>query len=119
MEIPKELPSASGEVVFSYGDDRCKYPSISVYLVNNCYLRTEPMFSEINGERILRLKYREDGEMKSVKVFSNGIWSASGNGIFTNGDEVLIEAEHCKEVIITPNIGCESKFKVKVITERE
>lgn len=117
--VPKELPGAQGEVIFSYGDDRCRYPSISVFLVNECYIRTEPMFTEVNGQRILRIKYKEENDAITVKVYSNGIWSASGSGLFTNGDELLIAASDCKEVVITPNIGCADDKKVTIILEKE
>lgn len=115
--IPKELPSARGEIVFSYGDERCEYPSISVFLINECYIRTEPMFVETsNGERIIRIKYKEENESVSIKIYSNGIWTANGSGLFTNGDELLITAGECKEVTISPNIGCDD-YVINIVGE--
>lgn len=120
INIPKELPSAQGKVVFSYGDERCNYPSIDIYLINECYIRTEPMFVEKpNGERIIRIKFKEENEAVSIKIYSNGIWTADGDGLFTNGDELLIAASDCKIVTISPNIGCDDRFKVKVVLEKE
>ena len=136
IEVPKELPFASGEVIFSYGDERCKYPSIDIFIMNDCYIRTEPMYNEckeaiiynencddkinVNNKRILKLTFKEDNESINVRVYSNGIWSATnkcGITTFKNGDELLISA---KEGMITlsPNIGCDDD-KVYIILEKK
>lgn len=119
MSVPKELPDAHGFVVFSYGDERCEYPSIEVFLANDCYIRTEPMYTECPNGNILKLVFKEDGEAVSVKVYSNGIWTINNNQDFKNGDELLISASNGKEVIITPNVDCPDNTKVKVILQKK
>lgn len=113
ISVPKELPYVNGEVIFSYGDERCKYPSIDIFMINDCYIRTEPMFnvcqtSTGDKQNILQLAFNEENESISVKVFSNGIWNvkSSDTNFFTNGDELLISAKKDASLTISPNIGC-------------
>ena len=140
IEVPKELPFASGEVIFSYGDERCKYPSIDIFIMNDCYIRTEPMYNECkiavtsekceadegknvqfnSDKRILKLTFKEDNEAISVKVYSNGIWSEThteGIKTFKNGDELLISAKE-GTITVKPNVGCEDEDKVNIILEK-
>ena len=42
IEIPDDVMLAEGTVYFSYGDERCEYPVVSIYLSGGCYLLTEP-----------------------------------------------------------------------------
>ena len=139
IEVPKELPFASGEVIFSYGDERCRYPSIDIFIMNDCYIRTEPMYNECkiaatsekceanedksvqfsSDKKILKLAFKEDNEAISVKVYSNGIWSEThteGIKTFKNGDELLISAKE-GTIILSPNIGCSDK--VEIILEKK
>ena len=129
ISIPKELPYVNGEVIFSYGDERCEYPSIDIFMINDCYIRTEPMFNkcsmhvgseECKDEKkivefgsksnVLTLTFKEENESISVKVYSNGIWHVtdkkpSNINYFINGDELLISAKE-GYVRVKPNIGC-------------
>ena len=129
ISVPKELPYANGRVIFSYGDERCEYPSIDIFMINDCYIRTEPMFNkcsmyvgseECKDEKkivefgsksnVLALSFKEENESISVKIYSNGIWHVtdkSPNDIdyFINGDELLISAKE-GYVRVKPNIGC-------------
>jgi hypothetical protein len=139
MIIPKEIPFATGKIVFSYGDERCEYPSIDVYQENNCYIETEPMYTEcaffiedncsnekkiaefLSGGNYLKLTFKEDGEAISIKVHSNGNWyetHTDGIKTFKNGDELLIMAKE-GTITIVPNEGCDNVVKVvlKKITE--
>lgn len=115
ISVPEELPYSNGSVIFSYGDERCEYPSIDIFMINDCYIRTEPMFNVCQtstGEKqnILKLTFKEENESISVKIYSNGIWHVTDknpNNIdyFINGDELLISAKE-GYVKVKPNIGC-------------
>lgn len=130
MNVPKELPFANGEVIFSYGDERCTYPSIDVFIINDCYIRTEPMYNECSisvtnekyeNRRILKLVFKEDGDAISVKIYTNGIWTethTSGINTYTSGDELFISAKE-GTITITPNIGCGDDTKVYIILEKK
>lgn len=120
IEVPKELPFASGEVIFSYGDERCRYPSIDIFIMNDCYISTEPMYNECPDGKTLKLIFKEDNEAISVKVYSNGIWSATNSDnikTFKNGDELLISAKE-GTITVKPNVGCEDEDKVNIILEK-
>lgn len=122
ISVPEELPYSNGSVIFSYGDERCEYPSIDIFMINDCYIRTEPMFNVCQtstGEKqnILKLMFKEENESISVKIYSNGIWYIPIGGnpnkidCFANGDELLISAKE-GDIDILPNIDCGDDKKV-------
>ena len=130
ISVPEELPYSNGRVIFSYGDERCEYPSIDIFMINDCYIRTEPMFNkcsmhvgseECKDEKkivefgsksnVLTLSFKEENEAISVKIYSNGMWHIPIDGnpykidCFINGDELLISAKE-GYVRVKPNIDC-------------
>jgi len=121
MSVPKELPYANGKVIFSYGDERCEYPSIDVFIINDCYIATEPMYNVCGEDNILKLVFDNVGEAISVKIFSNGIWTIASNpnsiGFSINGEELLLSAKE-GTIEISPNIGCGNDTNVKIILKK-
>ena len=89
----KELPYTTGQVTFSYGDERCDYPSIDVYLLNDCYIKTIPSYSICEKGNILVMPFYKPKEMITVKVMSNGNWIINKKvncNTVTNNDELVI-----------------------------
>ena len=116
ITLPDDMSFGFGRVVFSYGDGRCEYPAISVYVTNECWVKTTPMYDSNNE---VNLFYTEDNEPVSMKVFSNSPWYVQGNNAYTNDDEVLIQAdEDGKEVIIKP-FNCGKQIKVILCKKTE
>jgi hypothetical protein len=111
ITIPEDVQYYSGEVVFSYGDEKCEYPSMNVYLSNYCWIKTEPMFDE---NRHLFINFENDNEMVSLKVFSNGIWKAIGEGTYKDGDKLLIAAKNGKKIKIYPSFNCNKPVTVEL-----
>ena len=51
--VPETVLNAYGVVTFSYGDERCKYPTITIRFANNCYISTIPGFETCNDEKVI------------------------------------------------------------------
>ena len=96
MSLPKEIPFGNGSVIFTYGDDRCDYPAIDVYLSNDCHIETDPMFiREKVGENsfinVLKLSYNGDNDAVNIKVYSNSEWSVPNSATtFINENDLII-----------------------------
>lgn len=113
--IPEDMSFGNGRVIFSYGDGRCDYPSIDVYITNNCWIRTIPMFqTRIEDGIIIReinIPFTEDNEAINMKVFSNTGWYIKDNNAYINDEDVLMQAEDGKEVVIK-FFNCDKEIKV-------
>lgn len=103
ITIPYDMQYCNGKVIFSYGDGECDYPSIDIFLTNDCWIRTEPMF---DNNKNISMPFENDNEIVSLKVFSNGVWKAFGEGVYCNYNELLISAKNGKNVKIFPSFNC-------------
>lgn len=116
----KELPYSNGEITFSYGDERCEYPTIYVYMPNDCFIETIPSFSKCSEGNVLVVPFYRAKEMLTVKVLSNGIWTIAKKDKCTttiSGDDLVIVPTDKEDgyVDIKPNIGCNYNFvKIKL-----
>ena len=119
IKIRKEMPYSNGEITFSYGDERCEYPTIYVYMANNCYIKTIPSFSVCEEGNVLVVPFYKPNEMLTVTVLAN-IWTISNKSKCTvskSGDDLIIIPTSKEDgyVEISPNIGCDYNFvKVKL-----
>ena len=111
LTTKKDMQFYYGKIFFTYGDDKCDYPSIDVYVTNDCWIITEPMFDE---NRHLIINFENDNEMVSLKVFSNGIWKAIGEGAYKDGDKLLIAAKNGKKIKIYPSFNCNKPVIVEL-----
>ena len=55
--IPDDIMFVEGTVYFSYGDERCKYPEIEVFLNNDCYIETYPNYVVCDDEKTIFFYY--------------------------------------------------------------
>jgi hypothetical protein len=111
MSFKDDMQYCSGKIMFTHGDDKCDYPSIDVYMTNNCWIRTEPMFDE---NKYVCIPFENDNEMVSLKVFSNGVWNAIGEGTYKDGDKLLIAAKNGKKIKIYPSFNCNKPVTVEL-----
>ena len=94
--IPYEIPIVEGTVTFTYGDDRCKYPEIYVYQVNNCMLYVNP--TPVDNK--IFFNYNRSGETMTLRIKtaynSSDAWQVDvldGDAkIFTTNDSLFIIA---------------------------
>ena len=115
--VPRELPSASGAITFSYGDERCSYPEIDVYLLNDCYISTIPSYSVCKEGNVLLIPFYYSSEKLTITVLSNGIWTTTNLTnckIVINGDELVIIPKNKNDgsLEIIPNIGCKENHVI-------
>ncbi len=103
IELPDDMSFGFGRVVFSYGDGRCDYPSLNVYLTNECWIKTIPMYkTRKEGDETIHeinIPYTEDGEAINVKVFSNTPWYVEGLNVYVNDNDILIPANESQYTI--------------------
>ena len=120
ITVPKQLVAVSGRITFTYGDERCNYPTIDVYYVNDCFIETIPAFSVCEEGNILVIPFYRVGEMIKVIVLSNDIWTVGNIAnckMITKGDELVIIPTSISDgsLEIIPNIGCkENHVKIKI-----
>ena len=117
VSIPRELPSASGSITFSYGDERCNYPEIDVFFLNDCYIRTIPSFSTCEEGNVLLMPFYYSREQLTLTVLSSGIWTIKNmiNCTYTiNGDDLVIvpKGRNDGSLEIVPNIGCKENHVI-------
>ena len=115
IKVPKELAYASGKLTFSYGDERCVFPSLEVFYVNNCFIKTIPSYSVCENENILAIQFSHKNEMFTVTVLSNGLWYTKNMincNVVKKGDElVIIPLENTNGSLeIVPNLGCKENI---------
>lgn len=119
--IPKELASCSGQITFTYGDERCNYPVIEVFFVNNCFIKTIPSFSTCEEGNVLVVPFYRKGEMLTITVLSNGIWSVTKRincSATAYSDRLVIYTTEKLDglVEISPNLGCQYNFvRIKLV----
>jgi len=121
--IPEDVTNANGTVIFSYGDERCKYPDLPVYLANLCYIDTEPKYRICNDEKIIFFEYEENREVFFVSVRCYNGWKVESTDLkfITNNNEIMIiSSGKDGEVKIIPDNDCGGKniVKIKLIKKR-
>ena len=114
IEIPSDVLTAEGYVYFSYGDERCKYPVLSINLSNLCYISTNPNYNVcVDGKNTIFFIYENPGEIFTVSIFCYDNWTfaaTSVNGCISNNNELMIIAgEKDGQVQITPQHQCDGK----------
>jgi hypothetical protein len=115
IKIPRELAYTSGKLKFSYGDERCQYPELEVFYVNDCYIETIPSYSVCGNGNILAIPFNHKNEMLTVTILSNGIWTTKNVincNLVKNRDELVIIPVENKDgaLEIVPNLGCKENI---------
>ena len=113
--VPKELVSVSGTITFSYGDEKCKYETIDVFVVNDCYISTIPSYTICEEGNVLVIPYYKINEVLNMTVLSNGIWTIYkpiNCRTIINGDNLTIvpTSKMGGSFEISPNIGCKDNI---------
>lgn len=121
IEIPKDVRIAMGEIFFSYGDERCDYPTIYVYTDNMCYIESYPSFNECKvgevEEKTIYFFYEEPQETFNVSIdcFSN--WTVETNDfdyITSNNEVMIIASGYDGELLIVPDNNCGGRSIIHV-----
>jgi len=118
--IPEDVMIAEGNVYFSYGDERCEYPVVSVMLSNLCYITTNPSYTicdteDDNEEKVITFFYKEPREIFNASIFCFDGWTVESDGlkyITNNNDVMIISNEEDGEIRIIPNNECEDTDNV-------
>ena len=115
--MPEDIMFIEGSVYFTYGDERCEFPQVSILFNNECYIRTIPSYDVCETENVIYLFYNEERETFNLSVFTVGSWNIRNalNCIYLigrneltiiplgeEGGELTIFLENCeeKEVVI-------------------
>ena len=119
IHIPDDEMIAEGTVYFSYGDDRCKYPEVSVFYTNNCLIRTTPSYVTCgeNNQKTIFFYYNEKGEMFNVNILCISGWNAYSPTLkyFINNNGIMIVSnEEDGAVTIKPNGDCEEDNFIEI-----
>lgn len=113
--------TAEGVVYFTYGDDRCKYPVITIYYTNNCLITTNPSWKECgdDNQRTVFLYFKEKGETFNVSALCIGGWNVYSPTLkyFVNDNNIfIISNENDDSLFIRPNNECGGRnVEVKLI----
>lgn len=122
--IPEDIMFVEGNVYFTYGDERCEFPQMSLLFNNTCYIRTIPSYSvcqfEDKTENVIYLFYEEERETFNISVFSVNNWSVRNalNCIYLmNRNELMVVplGEEGGELEIVPDECYDKKVIVKII----
>ena len=73
--IPDDIMIADGVVTFSFGDERCNYPELTIFLSNLCYVSTNPSYRMCNDEKTIFFFYEEAKETFYVSVTCFDGWT--------------------------------------------
>lgn len=122
--VPNEIEIIEGTVTFTYGDDRCKYPEIYVYQINNCILETTPGFIESNGRKEIYFPNKNEGDTISIKVKTayNSLTSwtyekiGTNSNVFTNDSEMFIVVGSEQGEIKISNQYCDDSIYIVMCT---
>ena len=122
--VPNEIEIIEGTVTFTYGDDRCKYPEIYVYQINNCILETTPGFIESNGRKEIYFPNKNEGDTISIKVKtaynSLASWTyekiGTNSNVFTNDSEMFIVVGSEQGEIKISNQYCDDSIYIVMCT---
>lgn len=128
IEIPSDVMRAEGTVYFSYGDERCKYPELYIYLDNLCYITSNPMYTVCktdNGaeEKTVTFFYEDANEAFTISVFCFDGWTVDTTDfecITSNNSVMIVASGRDGELRIVPNHQCggRSIIHVKLIKKQ-
>lgn len=117
IKVPRELTYVNGTLTFSYGDERCEYPSIDVFYINDCYIKTIPSYSVCENGNILVIPFNRPRELFTVTVLANGLWTVKNlincNTSINGNELVIVPIEKINGSLeIVPNIGCKENHVI-------
>ena len=94
--VPEDLKFGDGYAYFTYGDEKCDYPFLRIYSINECFLETTPKYRVCDGIRTVMLYFKYEGEMVDVTIDTNNEWSINSSGgltYFIDGNKITIVAK--------------------------
>lgn len=113
--VPEDLREGSGYVYFTYGDEKCDYPYVQIYSVNECFIETSPKFKICDGVKTVYLYFKEEGELLDMTLDTNYLWSVDSEPditYFTDVNKLTIVAkENANNISIKINaesVDCEN-----------
>ena len=112
-----DITIANGRVIFSYGDGKCKYPDLTVFLNNNDYIETIPNYEICEGKRKINFFFDTPGETFYVSISCFDGWSVESHEMpyIISGNEImLISTDDDSELQIKPQNN-ENIIYVKLI----
>lgn len=115
--IPDDIMIADGTVTFSYGDERCNYPELVIYLNNLCYVSTNPSYRICNDEKTISFFYEEAKETFYVSVTCFDGWTVDTSDfdyITSNNDVMIISSGKDGELRIVPSNQCNGKSIIHI-----
>jgi hypothetical protein len=115
--IPSDVMMADGIVTFSYGDERCNYPEVVIFLDNFCYVSTNPSYRICDDKKTIFFFYEEAKETFYVSVTCFDGWTVDSSSleyITSNNDVMIISSGRDGELRIIPNHQCDGKNIVYV-----
>jgi hypothetical protein len=115
--IPDDIMIADGVVTFSFGDERCNYPELTIFLSNLCYVSTNPSYRICNDEKTIFFFYEEAKETFYVSVTCFDGWTVESTNleyITSNNDVMIISSGKDGELKIIPNHQCNRKNIIHV-----
>lgn len=118
--VPETILNVHGVVTFSYGDERCKYPDITIRFANSCYINTVPGFEKCNGENVITYLFTTTRQPFTTQITTSDGWkvTTSDNVKYLIYDNyiMVISSENGGDgyVQITPNGDCSEKSIVTI-----
>jgi hypothetical protein len=122
IEIPDDIMIAEGIVYFSFGDERCKYPEVTINLANLCYISTYPNYNICgeNREKTIYLFYEEPHETFNISVFCFDGWTVESptnvDYITNNNELMIITGDENGELNIMPQHTCNNQNIIHIKT---
>lgn len=121
--IPEDVLTAEGTVYFTYGDERCSFPQVSILFNNYCYIRTIPSYTSCTFDeetaRVVYLFYEEENEIFNMSVFSVGDWevrNAKNCKYLAKKNELMIITESVEGTLQIVPLQCDmNKIIVNLI----
>lgn len=65
--VPETILNVYGVVTFSYGDERCKYPDITIRFANSCYINTVRVLKNVMEKMLLHICLLPQGNHLPLK----------------------------------------------------
>jgi hypothetical protein len=124
--IPEDILSVEGVVYFTYGDERCTFPYVTILFNNSCYIKTMPSYTACttdNGEveKIIYLFFNEEKEVFNLSVFCIGNWEVRNNKhciYLARGSELMIVSEDEDGFLEIVPLDCESNTIIVKLIKR-
>jgi len=123
--IPDDVMVANGIVYFSFGDERCKYPEVSITMVNYCYIKTYPNYNICdNEEKTIYFFFEEPHETFNISVTCFDGWEVDTSNLdyITSNNEIMVISRKDEGILrIVPQHSCNGKniIYVKLIKKAD